>query len=198
MTCNRTKGTYLLIECLSVYVHENLVESIKAKTGISILCDKATNVLMKNVLRECAIHPIRFLRTCDKALPLIACGKWKGWWLVRVPASGVGRSCRVHVAWRKLHAWTEQFFSHPDERSGVWYLCAEMFLPFISPCRWTCLRFPLENRWATHSQHLISRMRQTVWRATKSSKLLCNASRTRFWNHAKPDGFLWPSASTAF
>lgn len=45
---------------------------------------------------------------------------------------------------------------------------------------------------------IISRMRQTVWTATKSSKLLCNVSRTRFWNHAKLDGFLWPSASTAF
>jgi len=61
MTCNRMKGTYLLIERLSVYADENLVESIKAKKGISILCDKATDVSMKNFLRECAIHPIRFL-----------------------------------------------------------------------------------------------------------------------------------------
>ena len=28
-------------------------------------------------MRECTIHPIRFVRTCDEALPLIACGKWK-------------------------------------------------------------------------------------------------------------------------
>ena len=49
MTCNRTKGTYLLIECLSVYAHENLVESIKAAKGISILCDKATDVSMKKM-----------------------------------------------------------------------------------------------------------------------------------------------------
>ena len=36
----------------------------------------------------------------------------------------------------------------------AWYLCAETFLPFISPCRWACLCFPLENHQATHSQRL--------------------------------------------
>lgn len=49
MTCNRTKGTYLLTECLSVYAHENLVGNIKAAKGISILCDKATDVSMKKM-----------------------------------------------------------------------------------------------------------------------------------------------------
>ena len=40
MTCGRTKGTYLLTECLSVNAHENLVQSINAAKGISIPCDK--------------------------------------------------------------------------------------------------------------------------------------------------------------
>ena len=49
MTCGRTKGTYLLTECLSVNAHENLVQSIKAAKGISILCDKATEVSVEKM-----------------------------------------------------------------------------------------------------------------------------------------------------
>ena len=49
MTCGRTKGTYLLTECLSVNAHEKLVQSIKAAKGISILRDKATDVSMEKV-----------------------------------------------------------------------------------------------------------------------------------------------------
>ena len=36
MTCNRTKGTYLLTECLSVYSHEMLVADLKKCRGFSI------------------------------------------------------------------------------------------------------------------------------------------------------------------
>eukprot|EP00795_Rhopilema_esculentum_P005760 gene5760-11035_t len=44
MTCNRTKGTYLLTECLSVDAHERLINAMKAAKGFSILCDKATDI----------------------------------------------------------------------------------------------------------------------------------------------------------
>lgn len=46
MKCGRTKGTYLLTECLSVSAHEALVNEIKSAKGISILCDKATDITM--------------------------------------------------------------------------------------------------------------------------------------------------------
>ena len=49
MSCNRTKGTYLLTECLSQYANEKLVEELKLSSGFSILCDKATNITMKKV-----------------------------------------------------------------------------------------------------------------------------------------------------
>ena len=49
MTCGRTKGTYLLTECLSVNAHENLVQSIKAAKGMSIPCDKAMDVSMEKM-----------------------------------------------------------------------------------------------------------------------------------------------------
>ncbi|KAK3891156.1 hypothetical protein Pcinc_004946 [Petrolisthes cinctipes] len=49
MTCNRTKGTYLLTECLSQYAHEKLVQDLKLSKGFSILCDKATDITMNKV-----------------------------------------------------------------------------------------------------------------------------------------------------
>lgn len=48
MSCNRTKGTYLLTECLSQYAHEELVENLKQSSEFSILCDKATDITMNN------------------------------------------------------------------------------------------------------------------------------------------------------
>lgn len=49
MSCNRTKGTYLLTECLSQYAHEKLVDDLKSSSGFSILCDKATDATMNKV-----------------------------------------------------------------------------------------------------------------------------------------------------
>ena len=49
MSCNRTKGTYLLTECLAVAAHEDLLEEIKTAKGISILCDKATDITMNKL-----------------------------------------------------------------------------------------------------------------------------------------------------
>ena len=49
MTCNQTKGTYLLTECLSVYAHEQLVADLKNANGFSILCDKATDITLTKV-----------------------------------------------------------------------------------------------------------------------------------------------------
>lgn len=46
MSCNRTKTTYLMTECLSVYAHEKLVSDILNAQGVSILCDKATDISM--------------------------------------------------------------------------------------------------------------------------------------------------------
>ena len=46
MSCNRSKGTYLLTDCLSSYAHEKLVEEMKNSRGFSILCDKATDITM--------------------------------------------------------------------------------------------------------------------------------------------------------
>ena len=51
MKCNRTKGTYLLTECLSTYAHQRLLEGIRTANGISILCNKATDITMKKTLR---------------------------------------------------------------------------------------------------------------------------------------------------
>ena len=47
MKCNRSKGTYLLTECLSTYAHQRLLEGIRTANGISILCDKANDITMK-------------------------------------------------------------------------------------------------------------------------------------------------------
>jgi len=47
MKCNRSKGTYLLTECLSTYAHQRLLEGIMTANGISILCDKATDIMKK-------------------------------------------------------------------------------------------------------------------------------------------------------
>ena len=41
MTCNATKGPYLMTECLGVSMHESLVEQMSKGFGFSILCDKA-------------------------------------------------------------------------------------------------------------------------------------------------------------
>ena len=49
MTCGRTKGTYLLTECLYVNAHENLVHSVKAAKGISIPRDKALDASMEKM-----------------------------------------------------------------------------------------------------------------------------------------------------
>ena len=49
MTCNRTKGTYLLTECLAPYAHDKLVSDVKKARGFSILCDKATDISMNKV-----------------------------------------------------------------------------------------------------------------------------------------------------
>ena len=47
MKCNRSKGTYLLTECLLTYAHQRLLEGIRTTNGIAILCDKATDITMK-------------------------------------------------------------------------------------------------------------------------------------------------------
>ena len=47
MKCNKSKGTYLLTECLSTFAHQKLLEGIGTANGISILCDKATNITME-------------------------------------------------------------------------------------------------------------------------------------------------------
>ena len=49
MTCNRTKGTYLLTKCLAVDAHETLKEEMKKSKGFSILCDKATYITMDKI-----------------------------------------------------------------------------------------------------------------------------------------------------
>ena len=49
MTCNATKGTYLMTECLAISAHEFMVEKMKNGRGFSILCDKATDITMKKV-----------------------------------------------------------------------------------------------------------------------------------------------------
>ena len=50
MTCNRTKGTYLLTHCLFPYSNECLVNDLKDCGVFSILCDKATDISMKKFL----------------------------------------------------------------------------------------------------------------------------------------------------
>ena len=49
MTCNHTKGTYLLTECLAPHAHDLLVADLKKARGFSILCDKATDITMNKV-----------------------------------------------------------------------------------------------------------------------------------------------------
>ena len=49
MKCNRSKGTYLLTECLSTYAHQRLLEGIRTENGISILCDKEMDITMKKI-----------------------------------------------------------------------------------------------------------------------------------------------------
>ena len=43
MTCNATKGTYFVTECLGVGAHEYLIEKMSNGLGFSILSDKATD-----------------------------------------------------------------------------------------------------------------------------------------------------------
>ena len=49
MTCGRTKATYLLTECLGVSAHEALLQELKEAKGFSILCDKATDIIMNKI-----------------------------------------------------------------------------------------------------------------------------------------------------
>jgi len=49
MTCNATKGTYLMTECLATSAHESIVGKMKNGRGFSILCDKATDITMENI-----------------------------------------------------------------------------------------------------------------------------------------------------
>ena len=58
MSCNRTKGTYLLTECLAVQSHNELVDLIQSSHGTSILCDKATDLTMTKIF--CV--SVRFLK----------------------------------------------------------------------------------------------------------------------------------------
>ena len=70
MMCNRTKGTYLLTECLAPHGHALLVAQLKKSRGFSILCDKATDITMNKVfcvnvrfLEESCLEPVtRFYR----------------------------------------------------------------------------------------------------------------------------------------
>lgn len=59
ITCNRTKETYLLTECLSTSADEKLVEEIAESGGISMLCDKATHITMNKTF----CFNIRFLKS---------------------------------------------------------------------------------------------------------------------------------------
>ena len=47
MACNRTKGTYLLTECLGVYSHETLIAKLNQCTGFSILNEPDFIVYLK-------------------------------------------------------------------------------------------------------------------------------------------------------
>uniref|UniRef100_UPI00358E6B22 uncharacterized protein isoform X4 n=1 Tax=Myxine glutinosa TaxID=7769 RepID=UPI00358E6B22 len=69
MSCNRTKGTYLLTECLSQYAHEKLVEDLKLSSGFSILCDKATDITMNKVF--CV--NVRFLNANNEPVTRFYC-----------------------------------------------------------------------------------------------------------------------------
>ena len=70
MTCNRTKGTYLLTECLAPHAHDLLVTDLQKSRGFSVLCDKATDITMNKVfcvnvrfLDESRVEPVtRFYR----------------------------------------------------------------------------------------------------------------------------------------
>ena len=46
MTCNHTKRTYLLTECLSVDAHERLKKCYEGWKRLLDLCDKATDITM--------------------------------------------------------------------------------------------------------------------------------------------------------
>ena len=50
MTCNRTKGTYLLNECLAVFSQEKLLCDIQNARETFSLCDKATDIAMNKML----------------------------------------------------------------------------------------------------------------------------------------------------
>ena len=49
MTCNASKGAYLMTECLAISAHESIVEKMKNRRGFSILCDKVTYITMKKI-----------------------------------------------------------------------------------------------------------------------------------------------------
>ena len=49
MTCNTTKETYLMTECLATSAQESIVEKRKNGRGFSILCDTATDITMKKI-----------------------------------------------------------------------------------------------------------------------------------------------------
>jgi hypothetical protein len=61
MTCNHTKGTYLLTECLAPYAHDLLVADFKKSWGFSILCDKATDVTMNKYFMKVFCVNVHFL-----------------------------------------------------------------------------------------------------------------------------------------
>ena len=68
MTCNATKGTYLMTERLATSAHKSFVEKMKNGCRFSILCDKVTGVMMKKIfcvnahfLDENTMNPATYL-----------------------------------------------------------------------------------------------------------------------------------------
>ena len=139
MTCNRTKGTCLLTECLSVHAHEKLVCEIMQARGISILCDKATDITMNKIfcvnvrfLPSGSTEPVTKLY---RLLP-VENGKADGLFesLKAALEDNLGQGCLLRIRRRAPHARKKQFLFDENARCGrLRHFRSEMLL--FSSCR---------------------------------------------------------------
>ena len=133
MTCNRTKGTCLLTECLSVHAHEKLVDEIMQVRGISILFDKATDITMNKIF---CVKPVTEPVTKLYRLLPVENGKADGLFesLKAALEDNLGQGCLLRIRRRAPHARKKQFLFDENARCGrLRHFRSEMLL--FSSCR---------------------------------------------------------------
>lgn len=196
MTCNKTKETYLLTECFSVNVHENLlVKSIKLKKaakGVLILCDKIPIFKEKNVFNLWRSFNYRLLPTENGN------------------ADRLFESLRAvleedDTSWDRVVGYPSDGENLIQGQSNSFLTRMNEVLPHLFVLKSFChsFDFAAKHAWAAHSRaatihsgdvYNYFKYAPNRLKSYEEFQAFVHESRTRFWSHAEPDGFLLPSA----